>query len=952
MASFRLEPGLQIELIAAEPLVIDPVAFAFDEQGFMYVAENRGYPDPAEGGAPTKKGRIARLEDRDGDGRYDHRTEFATGLTYPNGIMVWRGGVVVTCAPDIYYFKDTNGDGIADVKKVLLSGFNADKTAQIRISHPTLGMDGWIYLTSGLNGGKVCSPEHPERDPVAFSPSDGRFHPETLEYQTTGGRSQFGLTFDAFGRRFGTSNRHPLQHVVIEPWYLERNPHLLFNRTVKDVAPAESEGTVYPISQAVTTADFIPRLMGLSHKGTFTSACGPVIFNGTALDEQHVGNAFICEPAQNLVQRQILVPESVSFRSAPAYENREFLSATDSWFNPVFLANGPGGALYLADMHRKVIDHPSYVPGDARKDLDFESGKDKGRIYRITRKEFIDSSSLQSNPFTSLTAKQDLVNLLASPNEWERSTAHRLLLEKMDQSTIPFLWDMATSGMRPEGRARALWLLYDLKALDGRLLQEAIRDREVGVREQAVLLSGKLLGKFPELIQPLMAAILDEEIRARYLSVLELGSMSGQEVIGNLARVAAKDADDPWFRAAVLSGIGDELPAFLDSFRKQSGASGPAFSLMMQDLGELFGHAAQMADCQLLLEEMLDSGGELRWRMATVLGLLKGLEAGDVSTVDGGLVDALLSDSSSRLKVAKVRAFIEQVARLATDTEEPLAEREVATAVLGFVPFHWVSKDLQSLLQARQPVDIQLEAVKSLGRMENPEAGRLLLAAETWPAYTPRMKSAVISAMVSRTPTVLQLFTAIEESVVAPAEIPSVIRQRLMNEDDDSVNRQARRLFNGLEAGGRMAVYQEFLEILDKPADPALGKAVFNNSCSSCHSYAGTGGDVGPDLSGVKNQPPDALLLHILVPNYEVLPAYQATAVRTADGRSFSGWIAAESENSITLRTAFGTDESILRSNIETIHHSGLSLMPDGLEQTMKGDDLANLIAFLKSGGL
>lgn len=150
LGSLVVEPGYRVDLVAAEPLVQSPVAIAFDERGRMYVAENRGYPDPLEGELPAQpQGVVALLADTDGDGRYDTRTDFATRLTYPNGVMPWEGGVFVTAAPDLLYLKDTDGDGIADERRIVLTGFNASKTAQIRFSHPTLGPDGWIYLTSG-----------------------------------------------------------------------------------------------------------------------------------------------------------------------------------------------------------------------------------------------------------------------------------------------------------------------------------------------------------------------------------------------------------------------------------------------------------------------------------------------------------------------------------------------------------------------------------------------------------------------------------------------------------------------------------------------------------------------------------------------------------------------------------------------------------------------------------
>ena len=143
LASLQVEAGLRVELVAAEPMVASPCAVAWDERGRMFVVENRGYPvGPGSNQPPA--GVIAMLESTKHDGVYDKRTEFATGLTFPNGIMCWRGGVIVTCAPDIFFLQDTDGDGKADVKKVLLTGFGTTSTTQLRVSHPTLGLDGYI----------------------------------------------------------------------------------------------------------------------------------------------------------------------------------------------------------------------------------------------------------------------------------------------------------------------------------------------------------------------------------------------------------------------------------------------------------------------------------------------------------------------------------------------------------------------------------------------------------------------------------------------------------------------------------------------------------------------------------------------------------------------------------------------------------------------------------------
>lgn len=956
LTKFQLEPGLRIELVAAEPLISDPVAFAFDEQRRLYVVENRGYPDPLEGKPAPAVGCIALLEDTDGDGRYDRRREFATGLTYPNGIMPWRGGVFVTCAPDIYYLKDTDGDGSADVRRVVLTGFDTSKTTQLRVSHPTLGFDGKIYVTSGLTGGKVTSPEHPERPAVTFTPADGRFDPETLVFERTGGRGQFGLSFDDFGRRFIVSNRHPVLHVVLEPWQLRRNPHLAFSEMTQEVSKVEASAKVFPISRTYITADFHPSLMGKPHTGTFTSACSVLVFGGTGLTPEHVGNVFICEPAQNLVQRQVMRPEGASFRSDLPYQGKEFLASTDVWFRPVFVGEGPDGALYLADMHRREIDHPQYVPEEARGGLDFQSGKGSGRIYRImsdtpaTAAE-VRAREMQMGRRTAGTPTEQWVRDLEAPGAWWRERAQRLLLERGEGAVAPLLEKTALTSKVPAARARALWILRGLKKLGPATITAALRDPDAGVREQAVTLAGEVFTTAPDLAEKVLALADDVDARVRFVCALVLGSWDDVRAVAALARIAVRDGADRWTRAAVLSGIGSRMPEFLESVVSLGSRQTPAFGAVMEELGRAFGAGAPLEACRRFVGEMLAGEEELGWRLPALLGLADGLRGRTElkgSAVASPLA-ALFALEGAPAAPGSLAGLFVQAAALATNEQAATMARVRATALLGYAEYDEAGPVLGGLLSARHAPEIQLQAVRSLDRLSDPRGAELLLQPANWARATPQIREAIVAALTSKPKMIEVMFAAIRSGTLKATEISSVRRTQLSKHADQAIRAAAETVFQDFERGDRMTVYRAHRDLLKQPGEATRGAAVFTRACSACHTFDGAGGKVGPDLSGVRHQPADALLLHILVPNYEVVPAYQALALTTDDGRALSGWLSGETETSLTLRTAAGTEEVVLRKNVAALVASGASLMPDGMEQTMTKEELVDLIAYLKS---
>ena len=948
LASFVVEPGYRIDLVAAEPLVQSPVAIAFDDRGRMFVAENRGYPDPLEGSpAAAPAGVIALLTDSDGDGRYDARTEFASGLTYPNGVMPWDGGVFVTAAPDLLYLKDTTGDGIADERRVVLTGFNTNRTAQIRFSHPTLGSDGWIYLTAGLNGGRVTSPDHPGRPPLEFTSSDSRYHPRTGEFELAGGQGQYGLTFDDHGRRFICANRNPVWHVVLEPHQLKRNPNLAFSDTVQEVSTTGAQAMVWPLSRDLTTASFHPALLNTPHAGTFTSASGVHIHRGDALPEGHRGSLFIAESAQNLVQRQVREPDGVTFRSRPAREGVEFLASRDSWFRPVFAANGPDGALYVVDMYRKDIDHPAYIPEASRRLFDFTAGTERGRIYRVAAASRPPARTAVDMAGAPVAA---LVSHLDHSNAWWRETAQRRLVERRDQSAAPLLRALAASGTE-FGRLHALWTLDVLGVLEDEDLVRGMRDPAAGVRENAVRLAERRMSGAPRLIDAVLGLAGDDDARVRLHVALALGAANDPRTVGALAAIARRDGADRWVRAAVFSSLRDRTSAFLDAFVKMPAA--PAVRApVMQDLGRLFGTTESAERCLAFVTEVADPAVESSWQPAALSGVAAGLRArGMASDTQSALTMLVSADTApARLARERVATQMARAAQVALREATPVEPRLSAIELLGYGEWTVAGATLVRLLEPQRPSAIQLSAVRALGQLREPAAVASLLEPARWQTYTPEVRDAVLATLLSEERLVSALLDAVARRDLGASALGPSRWRRLTTHRTASIRQRAEALFAATETGNAMQVYERTQRaVLALAGNPAAGAATFTRHCTACHTFNGSGGRLGPDLSGIRNQPADALLLHIVVPDYEVTPGYEAYTVQTRDGRTIVGRLESEAPNSVTLREAAGQAHTILRTDVESMTAGASSLMPAGLDQAMSAQELADLVAYLKN---
>ena len=950
LATLELDPEYRIEIAAADPLIHSPVAVAFDEHARMFVVESRGYPGPIDGTAQSDaQGVVALLEDTDADGRYDKRSDFARGLTYPNGIMPWKGGVFVTNAPDILYFKDTNGDGIADERRVVFTGFETTKTPQIRMSHPTLGLDNWVYLTSGLNGGRVTAPDHPERPPITFTTSDSRFNPFTFEFELTGGRSQYGLTFDDYGRRFTCANRNPVWHVVLEPRYLKRNPHLAFSETVQEVSTVGAEAAVWPVSADMTTASFMPSLMGAPHSGTFTAASGVHIHRGDAVPDTHRNSMFVCESAQNLVQRQVVSPSGVTFTSRPARSGREFLASRDNWFRPVFATTGPDGALYVVDMYRKTIDHPQYVPEASRALLDFDAGRDRGRIYRIVSRNWRAAGTTVSLDGASA---RELVEALEHPNAWRRETGQRLLVERGDRGAIPYLRRLAAESRSDVARVHALWSLEGVRGLETADITRALRDRHTGVRENAVRLAEGRLTSAPAMLSEVIRLAEDPDQRVRFHVALALGETNDPRSISALASIARRDGADAWDRAAIFSGLKDRSHDFLRAFTAPPAISETIRAPVLEDLGQLFGAAETPERCLDFILQITNPDHDFGSQPAAVAGIARGLQArGLGQKARSGLMTLLATDSpQGRAARQQVRALVNRSAALVADQRVPASTRLAAIGLLGHTDYSTAGKPLENLLTPQHPVQIQVAAVRALSQLPERAAVAALVDRERWLSFTPEVRESALSALTGDEQRTLMLMEAIENGAIPATALSPSRRTRLMNHRIATIQTRARTLFAPLDSGSRIQAYDRMrATVLTRAGNTESGKRAFSTHCATCHTFDGRGASLGPDLSGIRNQPPEAILLHVLVPDYEITPGYYAYVVETREGRTVVGRLQSETPASVTVHDASGQQHVILRARIASMTASPNSLMPNELERVLTEQELADLIRYLKS---
>jgi putative membrane-bound dehydrogenase-like protein len=930
LKSIRVRPGFVVQQMAAEPLTMDPVAFNWGADGKLWVAEMGDYPLGLDGkGAPG--GRVRFLEDTDGDGVYDKSTLFIDGLNYANGVLPWRKGVLITAAPDIIYAEDTDGDGKADKREVLYTGFGPGNP-QHRANGLVLGLDNWIYCANGDSGGRIKSTKTGAQ--VNISGRDFRIKPDEGLIEAETGQTQFGRCRDDWGNWFGCNNPQPMYHFVLSDHYLRRNSRLAPPRPVVNVPKIPAAGPVFPISRTVA------RFNDPEMFNRFTSANSVTIYRDELFGPHFAGNMFVSEPVHNLVHREVVTPSGVTFSSDRAIDElkSDFLASSDNWFRPTTLRTGPDGALWIADMYRYVIEHPEWIPVGTKAMLNLRLGDDKGRIYRV----YPVGANPRPVPRLDQLDTAGLVAALDSPSGWQRDTVQRLLVERRDEKAIPLLREMALKNPRSLARLHALCTLDGLNAADSPILLAALGDVHPGIRRHAIRIAESQFNKSPEVALAAARLVDDPDPQVRLQLACSLGEWDSADAGVALGKLAVKDANEKFALAAVFSSVTSKNLDTLAATVMSASKGMPPQAL----LEPLIHMASAFGDMRLIGEFLatITTGPEAS-RFAALSGLLDSLEANNNS------LTRLAQENDAKVKdaLARTAAIFEAARKTAADADAAPQQRTSAVRLLGR-GLDKKTEDsalLTKLLVPQTPVELQSAAIATLARLKQEDVPAILLG--RWKNLSLSLRSQVADVLLARNEWIDPLLAAIENGKILPADIDAARRQRLLQHRNGSIRARAEKIFADAINPDRQKVLDAYSPALTLTGDPKHGAEVFTKTCSTCHKVAEIGQHVGPDLGSVGDKSPQSLLIAIIDPNRAVEARYTNFVAETKGGDVATGIITSETGTSITLISADGKPQTILRDNLKTLRSTGTSLMPENLENGYRPQDLADVIAFVRA---
>ncbi len=954
LETFELNPAFQMERVAAEPVVFDPVDLEFDEHGDAYVLEMPGYP------FPEQKGRIVRLTDSDGDGVFESSAVFAEGFPVGTSLLAYEGGFLVASPPDLVFVKDTDRDGKADFRETELTGFSVDNT-QHNYNGLTYGLDNWIHAANGGNSGRVTWGNIGD-EAVSIRGVDFRFDLRKKKFEITGRSSGgFGMAFDEWGRNFQT---HNLYHIS----------QLAFPGKFVDALPPSREGTLTLISdhEEGGLGRIFPigvqdsRVNHPEQAGYFSGSCGITYYGGGAFPDEFNGNVFVCDVVLNLIHRDVLSPDGAALKASRGRERVEFLASTDRAFRPVNMTVGPDGALYVLDMHRDVIEHPEWIPDELEAGMDINAGKDQGRIYRVTPK----AGLARTTPVFDRGDLESVVRSLAHPNKWWRDTAQRLLVEWKDDECVPLLKQTIAESPSPQARMHAMWTLHGLGALGDAELNALLLDAVAGVRENALQVVSDRFDANPKTREIVLDMEFDPDARVRLFVAIALQAAKKDDAVYDaLAAILGQGIDDQWTRMAVAAAAKNPTPIVerLLAQAARADTDGPRAYVELAART-----AAQDRDAGAWADMLKTVGSSMRTTLlaAALDGVASGLEMGDSKRRGAdpaleNLIKRCIDDDSTELVRQALRAgqamgvnladsqadLLARATRVVQDKGANAGQRTEQLSLIAFAPYETRADLLFGLLDTREPRSIQTAAIEQITDDGGTADAERLIA--MWSSLGPAVRKRAGDFLLYRRPNNALLLDALEDGRLKLGELNLHLERRrhLLWSSDKSIAKRAEKLFSDAGVVTRAAALEQMRPALELAGNPEKGKAIFQERCAECHRIGDNGSDVGPNLTDIFRKSPEQLMHDVLDPNAGADPEYLAyTVVPSSEDLNadiVSGLLVAETDSAITLRQAGGTETTFARSAIESFTTTGLSLMPEELEADLDPQGFADLLAFL-----
>jgi putative membrane-bound dehydrogenase-like protein len=939
-----VHPDFEIKAVLGEPDVVKPIAMNWDARGRLWVLQTPMYPAKAATWKTRPRDYLAYYEDQDGDGRPETRTVYYDQLDLPTSFVFHRDGVIVMASPEILWLRDVDGDGVADKREVLFSGFGFGDT-HATASNLRAGQDGWIYATQGYSGGG-SNVSNRDGKPCGKIPNGlFRFRPEGTEIEMVSayGSNTWGMDFSWDNEIFFTmANGSHLRHVVLPEGVLARG----------------KAGKVESWKDITNHRDAHPALkhtinpyLQIDNVGGFTAAAGSTLYDGGAWPDEWRKVHFVTECTINLVHQDRVEADGVTYK-AHKVGSEEFVAGTDLWFRPIDTQIGPDGALWIADFYNPAVVHndtrgPKHGPFNAavRPDRDHLHG----RILRLQHRQ---PRALPVSDFASVAG---LVKALEHPNRWARLTAQRLLVEGGKGAAE--VAALLKSTAKPETRVIALWTLQRLGALAAAELAAALGDADGAVRKNAARVAA-VAAKDEGVKKALLEKLDDADPRARLEKIVALAAYP--DAAAALLKLSPS-LTDVYSRSAAVGALAaapvESLLAAIDSGDKP----------LVEALAEQAGLRQDAELAARLVAGVAGKAGAEDLRAAALARLARALRP-EVLPAARPELNAALEKLLSSGNAGLVSAAVPFAARWSSDGSLSKALEPVAAALLAGVADAKASEEARlqnlqaalslpsararafeaaaALLSPAASAELQKGALEALGALSDPAVAPVLVG--SYRRLAGLSRELLLGQIFKRPEWTLALVGELESGGLKPGDLGPGALFRLRTHPDRKVSEKSRALLDtlmGASAKAKDSIIARLLPEVEKAGDLARGKALLAENCLKCHQYKGEGRAIAPDLTGMGLHGKHDLLTHVVDPNRTVEGNYVSFNVRTKSGEVFNGLVARETNAGVVLKNNEG-DKEIRRADIDAMISTGLSLMPEGLE-ALGAEALRDILSYL-----